>query len=152
MPPAQNHHSHQEEEKLRAFFADFNLSNMEIAIYFCLEREGEQKASDLSLKLNMHKMQTYRILEKLISLGFAKKTFEKPNRFGAVPLDVVLSESLQNKRREYDNLKKEKNKLLSLWESKKNQTKKDFQTPEFMIIRLEESYKIILRMLKNAKK
>ena len=64
--------------EIESMFQKLGLSKNEIHVYMYLARSIEQKASEISEALNLHRTETYRILRDLEKQGLVSSVFEKP--------------------------------------------------------------------------
>ena len=64
----------------------------------------------------MHKAQAYAILRNLQRKGIIEATLEAPTRFSSVPVEKLLDDFIEAKRREAISLEKEKDTILAQWQ------------------------------------
>jgi len=93
----------------------FNLSKNEVRVYLYLARFGAQKALTIAQALDIHRTEVYKILNGLESQGLVKRILERPLRFMAVPLEKVLNNFIEDRRRRVLQLEKSRDLLLDVW-------------------------------------
>jgi sugar-specific transcriptional regulator TrmB len=98
---------------------EVGLTQKESEVYILLAREGVLKGLDISKRLRMHKAQVYTILKNLQNKGAVETTLESPARFTAVPFENLLDLFIRTKKEQASSMEREKDSLLSSWESVK---------------------------------
>ncbi len=68
----------------------FGLGEKETKIYLALIVNGRMKASDLSRRLRMHRLDVYNALKTLQVKEIVEGSLSKPMVFGASPLEIVV--------------------------------------------------------------
>jgi sugar-specific transcriptional regulator TrmB len=96
---------------------DLGLKRTDVRVYLFLAKTGPQKARDITEALKMHKQQLYRSLKNLQSKECVKATPEHPALFSAVPPEKVLDTLIKSKMKEAQNIQRNKQELLSIWQS-----------------------------------
>ena len=96
---------------------DFGLTDRQVEIYLFLAKTGPYIASHLSTSLNIHRTEIYQILKELQKKGLVESTLEFPKRFTAIPFERALNLLIKAKKDEVEYLEKDKDRLLSMWES-----------------------------------
>ncbi len=95
----------------------FNLSKNEIKVYLYLARFGHQKAIVVAESLDIHRTETYKILNQLESQGLVSRILERPLQFVAIPLEKALENFIEERRQQVSQLEKKKEDLLNSWKS-----------------------------------
>lgn len=85
----------------------FGLSEYEIGIYTTLLKEGELTGGVLSKKSKVPHGKTYEAIEKLEEKGFVSIFPSKPKIIKAINPEIALNHFINNKIREYNELKTE---------------------------------------------
>lgn len=83
-------------------------------IYTFLLKNGPKMAIDITKFLGGNKALVYRRLKFLMLKDFIKSTLDFPARFEAVPLDLIIVQFTENKKRELYNIKKSGEKLQDI--------------------------------------
>ena len=116
-------------------------------IYTFLLKKGPKMAIDITKFIGGNKALVYRRLKFLLSKGFIKSTLDFPARFEAVPLDSIIDQFTESKKRELYNIKKSREKLHDIL--KNLNTEAEPIKDEFSIIK--GSYLGIIKCLAIAK-
>ncbi len=106
-------------ENVSRALRELGLTEKESEVYVLLAREGVLKGLDISKRLRMHKAQVYTILKNLQNKGAVETTLESPARFTVVPFENLLDLSIRTKKEQASSLEREKDSLLSSWDSVK---------------------------------
>ncbi|MFP3951154.1 MAG: TrmB family transcriptional regulator [Candidatus Bathyarchaeia archaeon] len=93
----------------------FDLSKNEVRVYLYLARFGPQKALTIAKSLDIHRTETYKILNNLESQALLSRILERPLRFKATPLEKALNNFIKDRRRRITQLEKKKEELLDIW-------------------------------------
>jgi len=93
----------------------FELSKNEVRVYLYLARFGPQKALTIAKSLDIHRTETYKILNNLESQALVSRILERPLRFKATPLEKALNNFIEDRRRNISKLEKKKGELLDIW-------------------------------------
>lgn len=101
--------------KVNSTLKRFNLSKNEVRVYLYLARFGAQKALTIAQALDIHRTEVYKILNGLESQGLVSRILERPLRFMAVPLEKVLNNFIEDRRRRVIQLEKSRDNLLDVW-------------------------------------
>jgi len=129
------------------------LSKNEIKVYIHLARVGEQKASEISEALSLHRTETYRILRDLEKRGLVSSVFEKPLKFIATPFEKALEVLIETKKLKIKLLEKKKKALVKLWSSLPRQKVEIKRKEIFQILEGEDQISLKMNeVLDNAKK
>ncbi len=116
-------------------------------IYTFLLKKGPKMAIDITKFIGGNKALVYRRLKFLLSKGFIKSTLDFPARFEAVPLDSIINQFTESKKRELQNIKRSKEKLQDIL--KNLDTEAEPVKDEFSI--MKGSYSGIIKCLAIAK-
>ncbi len=91
------------------------LSKNEVQVYLHLALHKEQKASEISEALNLHRTNTYQILRDLEKKSLVSSVFEKPLKFIATPFDRAIDALIEVKKLRINRLEKKKKALVNVW-------------------------------------
>lgn len=95
--------------------APFGLEHDLATVYAALWVEGRCKPTRITHRTGLSKPRTYRALESLVHLGFAKKSLQRPLQFDAVAPEIVMSlmrSALQEKDRELARVEQDFNRRM----------------------------------------
>ena len=111
------------------------LSQNEVRVYLYLALSGDQKAITITNNLNIHRTETYNILNRLESQGLISKILERPMRFVAIPFENLLNNKIQERKQIINQMEHRKEELLKIWRSipkshNVNKIKETFQVLE----------------------
>ncbi len=120
-------------EKIPSFLRDLGLSEKETQIYLFLARKGPKIASDLSLFLEINRVQIYRFLKNLQSKGIVECTFEYPASYVAVPFRKLLDLQINRKKEEARSLEDNREELVSQFDLQEPEVSEPF-TDRFMVL------------------
>jgi len=95
----------------------FKLSRNEVKVYLFLARYGSQKVQQIAENIGIHRTEAYKILRSLEAQGLIARILEKPMRFSALPLERVLGNLIEERRRRITQLEQRKIELLEMWRS-----------------------------------
>jgi sugar-specific transcriptional regulator TrmB len=95
----------------------FKLSRNEVKVYLFLARYGSQKVQQIAENIGIHRTEAYKILRSLEAQGLIARILEKPMRFSALPLERVLGNLIEERRRRITQLEQRKMELLEMWRS-----------------------------------
>lgn len=102
-------------ELIENMFHNLGLSKNEIKVYVHLARSAEQKASEISKALSLHRTETYRILRDLEKRGLVASVFEKPLRFIATPFEKAIEALIEAKKLRIQQLERTSKDLINVW-------------------------------------
>lgn len=105
------------EEKVLKTLENLGLSSLDARVYVLLGKKGPQEAKTIVKALAIPKQNLYPILKNLQGKGLANTTLEHPAKFSAVPFEKVLDLFIKAKTEEAQRIKKEKNGIISDWNS-----------------------------------
>jgi len=88
------------------------MSEKEIEIYYYLNSKGPTAVGIISKAMNMHKMQAYRLLEKMERNGFVFRKIGRPKVYMAVPIRKIIKTRMHDLKLEYQNIKCNSNKII----------------------------------------
>jgi sugar-specific transcriptional regulator TrmB len=91
------------------------LSRNEVKVYIHLARTGEQKASEISEAVSIHRTETYRILRGLEKRGLVLSVFEKPLKFIATPFEKAMDVLVGAEKLKLERLERRTRKLVDIW-------------------------------------
>ncbi|HEY4672885.1 MAG TPA: helix-turn-helix domain-containing protein, partial [Nitrososphaerales archaeon] len=103
------------EDAVVSQLTDYGLDNEEARAYIALNKLGPSKASTLASVLKFDRVKTYRILDKLRSVGIVESSLSKPMRFTAVPLEKALDSLIVEFREKVTKMEASKEELLQAW-------------------------------------
>ena len=95
----------------------FKLSKNEVKVYVFLARYGSQKVQQIAESIGIHRTEAYKILRSLEAQGLTARILEKPMKFAALPLERVLENLIEERRRRIMQLEQRKKELLEMWRS-----------------------------------
>lgn len=116
-------------------------------IYTFLLKRGPKMAKDITKFTGGNKALVYRRLKFLLSKGYIKSTLDFPARFEAVPLDLIINQFAESKKRELHNIKRSREKLRDILENL--DTEEETAKDEFSI--MKSSFLGIIKCLSIAK-
>jgi sugar-specific transcriptional regulator TrmB len=93
------------------------LKRTDAKVYLFLAKTGPQKARDITNALKMHKAEVYRSLKNLQCKDCVKATVEHSALFSATPLEKILDTLIKSKMEEAQNIQRDKQELLFIWQS-----------------------------------
>ncbi|MEA2090437.1 MAG: helix-turn-helix domain-containing protein, partial [Thermoproteota archaeon] len=91
------------------------LSKNEVKVYIYLARTGEQKASEISEAVSIHRTETYRILRSLEKRGLVLSVFEKPLKFIATPFEKAMAVLVGAEKLKLEHLERKTRKMVDIW-------------------------------------
>ena len=132
---------------LKGVLSDFGMIEGASEIYLFLLKKGPKLAADITHFIGGNKALIYRRLKFLLSKGFIKATLGYPARFEAVPLDSIINQFTEIKKRELQSIKRNRRKLQDILKTIEVETEpaKD----EFSI--MKSSHLGIIKCLEIAK-
>ena len=95
----------------------FKLSRNEVRVYLFLARYGSQKVQQIAENIGIHRTEAYKILSSLETQGLTTRILDKPMRFSALPLERVLENLIDERRKRITQLELRKRELLGMWSS-----------------------------------
>jgi PAS domain S-box-containing protein len=101
--------------QIETFLKDFGFNNREIAIYLALCKTKKATPSDISKLADVERSDVYRILDSLVTKGFAVKILEKPIQYALAPPGKAFKRDLEEKHHSLSTLEtqiEETNKLI----------------------------------------
>jgi len=129
------------------------LSKNETQVYLYLALSKERKASEISEALNLHRTNTYRILEDLEKRGLVSSVFEKPLKFIATPFEKAIDALIETKKLRIRRLEKKKKDLINVWLSLPKPEIEEQRKEVFQILEGEEQIDLkALEVLQNAQR
>jgi sugar-specific transcriptional regulator TrmB len=93
----------------------FGLDERQAHVYFHLSRLGPSTASELAEATEVSRTEIYRVMDDLESLGFVETTLERPRKFVPEPVETVLDERIEERKREIDQLEETSQTLVDQW-------------------------------------
>jgi sugar-specific transcriptional regulator TrmB len=105
------------QEKVFKALEELGLTRLEARIYVFLAKKGPKKAKEVALAPRASKQQLYLSLKSLQSKGLVSATLEHPARFSAVPFVKALDLFSKAKMEEARSIQRNKDSLLSDWQS-----------------------------------
>lgn len=125
-------------ELIENMFQKLGLSKNEIRVYVYLARFREQKASEISGALSLHRTETYRILRDLEKRGLVSSVFEKPLKFIATSFERAIDALIEAKKLRIQRLERKKKELINIWLSLPRPEVKQNRKEVFQILEGEE--------------
>ncbi|MCK4477238.1 TrmB family transcriptional regulator [Candidatus Bathyarchaeota archaeon] len=125
-------------ELIENMFQKLGLSKNEIRVYVYLARFREQKASEISEALSLHRTETYRILRDLEKRSLVSSVFEKPLKFIATPFERAIDALIEAKKLRIQRLERKKKDLINIWLSLPRPEVKQNRKEVFQILEGEE--------------
>lgn len=101
------------DEKTITTLSMYGLTEYESKVYITLIVKGSQEASKVSKYAGLPRSHTYAVLKSLQMRGLVIVIPEAVNRYRAVPLDEGLDILIDEKKKDFENLKRSKDVLLS---------------------------------------
>ena len=105
------------QEKMLKVLTELGLKKTEAKIYFYLSKRGPKQAHEIMKALNMKKQQLYPSIKSLQNKAIIKSPLDRPARFSAIPFENVLDLFARAKMEEAKMIRRNKEKILSDWES-----------------------------------
>ncbi|MCW3998632.1 MAG: hypothetical protein NWE93_00140 [Candidatus Bathyarchaeota archaeon] len=88
------------------------LTTLQAQVYFMLTQTEEATIKTISNVLKIDRANLYRIMPQLQKLNLVEKTLSNPTLFNALPLEDGISMLLEQRAKEYREIKEETNELL----------------------------------------
>jgi len=82
------------------------FSTNQSKVYFFLSEKGFKTAPQLSKSLDIPRTETYHLLKKLEEKRCIFKIYEKPLKFGAIPIENFLEKWIESEKNKIKNLEK----------------------------------------------
>jgi sugar-specific transcriptional regulator TrmB len=99
---------------LKGVLSDLGMIEGASEIYIFLLKKGPKLAADITHFIGGNKALIYRRLKFLLSNGFVKSTLGYPALFEVVPLDSIVNQFVESKKRELHGIKKNRRKLQEI--------------------------------------
>ena len=93
------------------------LKEDDAEIYLLLAREGPQTGRNIAEVLNLYKQQLHRSLKNLQYKGCVKPDCERPSKFSAVAIEVVVDMLADESLDEAENMEENRQRILSSWQA-----------------------------------
>jgi sugar-specific transcriptional regulator TrmB len=84
-------------------------------IYLVACREGPQTASELARIAAVDRVEAYRVVKQLQSLGLLHSTSDRPMRFGALPPEALVERWIRRHSERLERLERDKERILTDW-------------------------------------
>lgn len=94
------------------------FSTNQSKVYFFLSKKGFKTAPQLSKSLEIPRTETYHLLKKLEEKDCIFKIYEKPLKFGAIPIENFLEKWIELEKNKIKNLKEILNEIKKSTSSK----------------------------------
>jgi sugar-specific transcriptional regulator TrmB len=121
------------------------LTVLQAKVYFTLLRTGKTTIKTISNSSGTDRSDVYRTINSLQELGLVENIISVPNAYEAIPIQDALEILMKHKTQEYNEVKKETNKLrqeLFHFEEKKPTQ----EQPQFIMIPQKEA---LIKKLRN---
>ena len=99
---------------LKGVLSDLGMIEGASEIYIFLLKKGPKLAADITNFIGGNKALIYRRLKFLLTNGFVKSTLGYPACFKAIPLDSIISQFTESKKRELQSMEKNKRNLQEI--------------------------------------
>jgi sugar-specific transcriptional regulator TrmB len=99
---------------------ELGLTRLQAKVYLALIQYGTMKTKKLAELSEVARPDVYRTLSKLKNMGLVEQEIVKPVRFKAIQTDIALNILLENKKRNYDQLKIKVANLRSKYKKQNN--------------------------------
>ena len=100
------------------------FSTNQSKVYFFLSKKGFKTAPQLSKSLDIPRTETYHLLKKLEEKECIFKIYEKPLKFGAIPIENFLEKWIDLEKNKIKNLEE------ILYEIKKSKSSTSFENKQ----------------------
>jgi sugar-specific transcriptional regulator TrmB len=125
-------------EIIEKMLQKLGLSKNEVQVYLYLALSKERKAGEISEALNLHRTNTYRILQDLEKKGLVSSVFEKPTKFIATPFERAIDTLIETKKLRIKRLERKKKALINMWLSLPKPEIEEQRKEVFQILEGEE--------------
>lgn len=125
-------------EIIEKMLQNLGLSKNEVQVYLYLALSKERKASEISEALNLHRTNTYRILQDLEKKSLVSSVFEKPLKFIATPFERAIDTLIETKKLRIKRLERKRKALINVWLSLPKPEIKEQRKEVFQILEGEE--------------
>lgn len=105
------------QQKVLKTLVSLGLEQLDAVVYIFLAKRGLTKAREITKSLKVSKQRVYLALKNLQAKGIVNATLEHPARFSALPFEKVLDLFIRAKMEEAQRVQKNKEELLSDWQS-----------------------------------
>lgn len=130
----------------------FGIPRREGRLYLTLEEGGTMSAREATESSHIHRATAYRLLLRLLQSGLIRSDGRSPQRFQAVPFDVVSSRSLSYFQDEEDLRREIVRVHARLATARKSERRAPVEAPEAQIISLRgASSGVVLQELAHAR-
>ena len=93
------------------------LTTNEVRILMYLVTHGRTTASDVSRHTSIQRTETYNYVSRLVARGVVFSTFDRPQKYYALPIDQVIDLLVQTEQNALQSIAKKKTSYLEMFDS-----------------------------------
>ena len=112
---------------------ELGFTNSQARVYVALAANGNSGVANLAKLSDVHRTDLYRVVKELEKKGFVERIIANPTMFSAIPLDVCLDILMQERAKEFRQLRKEVIELKRTFVSK-TKNKKPSEQSKFVLV------------------
>lgn len=125
----------------------------EARVYVHLNGTGPSKASDLALVMKLHRTDAYRTLQRLVDLGFATASLDRPVVFSAAPPDAVFARLLSERAQQLATIERVRDEIADALATLRSEGDGPAPRETFRIIRgRSEIYRAMMLAMQEARR
>jgi len=103
------------EDAILRQLTDYGFDNEKASAYRALNKLGPSEASTLASYLKFDRVKTYRVLERVRSVGVVESSLSKPMKFIALPLEKAIDLLIVEFREKVSKMEASKEELIQPW-------------------------------------
>ena len=125
------------------------LTHRQAMVYLWLVKSETSTIKTISKGTKIARQHIYKIISALNELGLVEKILATPTKFKATPIEIGISILMENKNKEYTNLKAETTDLIEIVKNHTIKTVAQEEKPDFIVV---SGRKLVVLKLKEAMK
>lgn len=110
------------------------LTSRQAIVYLWLAKSGTASIKTISKGTKIARQHIYKITESLNQIGLLEKVLDVPTKFKATPIEIGISILMENKNKEFINLKTESTDLIKIVKKQKISSSVQDEKPEFVVV------------------
>ncbi len=88
------------------------ITVLQARVYLALLKSGKTTVKDLAKTSKVARQDTYRVLSELHNLGLIEKLIDAPTKFKAIPIEVVVAELIERRKKDSIRLEQDATEML----------------------------------------
>lgn len=124
------------------------ITVLQARVYLALLKSGKTTAKDLAKTSKVARQDTYRVLSELHNLGLIEKLIDTPTKFKAIPIEVVIAELVERRKKDSSRLEKDAAEMLQSFSTPVEENN-ELEDEEYQFVIIKELQSRMMRVRKQ---